>query len=634
MYPSITSLLACCLSLCSVAQSVAIDNRAYESADTQAYYNVKGSDHAKRAKSLSADGYQIVSLSTYGSPPHVKYAAVWSQREGNPFEIIHGANKTAYDSWLESWKAKGYVSTQVSATGPGGKAVFAGVVEKTTAVANWIQVCDLTNPWGFENSTDGIDMAIKGFRMYGTPSDRRYCVLGHENVGNQQSTIFYTTSFYTADYSALFQSETQKRFWRPSKLWVSEDHIITPQFVDTDVGRWAAVDDLTAAELAKEIKKQKQNGLVPVELQGGGDGKDARFAAIFVEHHVPSPRKWTAKGSVKGFKDNTAARTRMDGIMKTWMQKTGVRQAQVAVAQNGSIVAERSYTWAESNRAVVKPDDIFLLASLSKMFVHAAIYNLIEAGSLNYSTQVYPLLGYTPVDARADNITIRHLLEHTGGYDRDQSGDPTLRFRDIAIEQSNGTRAADVRDLIEYMVARPLDFTPGEGYGYSNYGSTLLGYIASNVTNTPYLEFLKKKILNGLNVQLYRTAAETHAKDRIVQESKYTGLDPVHPLSSEQVPGPHGGDGAIKEATLGAFSLAASASTIAKFIGSHAVWGEGGRSQGSRDGSLVGARAYSESRSTLDWAVTLNTREYGDEQEFNDLVYYQMPSFVDDAQVA
>lgn len=568
MYPSFTSLLTCCLSICSVVQAAVIDDRAYASASNiQSYYNVKGSDHAKKAKALSADGYQIISLSTYGSPPDVKYAAVWSQQEGNPFEIIYNANKTAYDSWFDSWKAKGYVSTQISATGPAGKAVFAGVMEKAN-VTNWAQVCDMPNPWGYENSTGGIDMTVKGFRMYGTPSDRRYCVLGHENVGNQLSTIFYTASF-GIDYPEIFRSETQKRFWRPSRLFLSEDHIITPQFVDTDVGKWVAKEDLTAAELAKEIKNQKLKGLSPIDLQGGGDGNDSRFVVIFVEHAVPSSRKWTAKGTVKGFKDSVGARDGMDSVMKTWMQKNGVRQAQVAMAINGSVIAERSYTWAESNRAVVKPDDRFLLASVSKMFVYAAIYNLVEAGRLNYSTPVYSLLGYTPTDARAENITIQHLLDHAGGYDRDQSGDPSFMFRDIAIAQSNGTRPADTRDFIEYMIKKTLDFTPGEGYSYSNYGNTLLGYVVTNITNTPYMDFLKKNILNGLDVQLYKTAADAHANDRIIQESKYTGFDPVHPLSEKKVPGPFGGDGAIKEANIAAFSLAASANTIARFIGTH-----------------------------------------------------------------
>lgn len=66
-----------------------------------------------------------------------------------------------------------------------------------------------------------------------------------------------------------------------------------------------------------------------------------------------------------------------------------------------------------------------------------------------------------------------------------------------------------------------------------------------------------------------------------------------------------------------------------------AVWGVGGRAMyNSRDGSLVGARTFAESRSDVDWALTLNTREYASEDEFNDLRYYKIPFLFDDFPLA
>ncbi|WYZ40778.1 hypothetical protein EsH8_IV_001119 [Colletotrichum jinshuiense] len=632
---SFLGLLASGLSVCSVALAAPAE-RAFtnsSSADVQTYFNLDGSAHGEKAKSLTADGYRMISLSAYGTAPNANYAAVWVRREGSPFEVIYDADEATYNDWFESWKSKGYVSTHISATGPAGSAVFAGVMEKAS-VANWAQVCDLTSPWGYENATAGIDMFVKDFRMYGTPSDRRYCILGHENVGNQLSTIFYTTN-YSIEYSETYESEIAKPFWRPSRLFVSDDHVITPQFVDTSVGKWVAKDSLSAAELSAEIEAQKQQGLVPIDLHGGVSGNDIRFAVIFAESDIPEARKWAATGSFTGFKDNDAATAAFDSTMKTWMQKNGVRQAQIAVALNGSTLAERSFTWAESNRAVVQPDDIFLLASVSKIFVYAAITNLIEAGKLNYSTPVYPLLGYQPSDERANDITVNHLLDHTSGYSRDRSGDPGFLFREISMSLFNGSRPATLPDVIEYQVARPLDFAPGSDYAYSNYGTMLLSYIVSNVTATPYLDFLKENVFGDLNVQLYETAAEKHANDRIVAESQYTGYDPREPRTYRRVPGPFGGDGAIKEECMGAFSFAASASTIARFIGTHAVSGTGGRAPYSeRDGTLVGARTFASSRPDFDWALTINTREYISEAEFDDLRYWKIPFLFEDYTVA
>jgi CubicO group peptidase (beta-lactamase class C family) len=62
-----------------------------------------------------------------------------------------------------------------------------------------------------------------------------------------------------------------------------------------------------------------------------------------------------------------------------------------------------------------------------------------------------------------------------------------------------GNRTATVRDVIEYMLTQPLQFTPGEKKVYSNYGLMLLGYLVSNVTGMPYMDFLEKNILQGLD---------------------------------------------------------------------------------------------------------------------------------------
>lgn len=108
--------------------------------------------------------------------------------------------------------------------------------------------------------------------------------------------------------------------------------------------------------------------------------------------------------------------------------------------------------------------------------------------------------------------------------------------------------------------------------------------------------------MDGLDVQLYETAAKKHADERIVQESKFTGYDPTAPETTRLVPGPYGGDGAIKEECASSFSLAASASTIARFIGKHAVLGTGGRAMyAQRDESLAGVRTFASSVPNPRW---------------------------------
>jgi CubicO group peptidase (beta-lactamase class C family) len=132
-----------------------------------------------------------------------------------------------------------------------------------------------------------------------------------------------------------------------------------------------------------------------------------------------------------------------------------------------------------------------------------------------------------------------------------------------------GSRTATIKDVIDWVIGRPLDFAPDASYAYSNYGTMVLSYIVEKVSGMEYLEFLQKNLLNGLDIALYKDGAAAHASDRISQETRVIGYDALHPLSNQRISGVYGGGGDIKKQTMGAFSLAGSASSIAKFVGSH-----------------------------------------------------------------
>ncbi|KAK2054104.1 penicillin-binding protein [Colletotrichum caudatum] len=558
--------------------------------EVQSYFDVDGAAHATKSKKLQADGY------------------LWVKRQGKRQIMISNVNYKTYYIWLRWWAGWGYVPRLVSAVGPrGGGAKFAAVMEKGFS-GKFKHLCNLATPEVLHWASD-TSYVVKDFSTYGTPNDRRYCLVAHENVGNEMETIFYSTEG-PSEFSEIYKAELKKPFWRPVHLFVGDDQRITPQFANNWVGEWEAKTDLTARQLDAEIKSHQRKGrLYPIHIDGTGTGINARFAVIFAETDIPEDRKWTVTGKEGGRKMTK----QIDSIMKSWMQFNGVRQAQVAAARDGEIFMERGYTWAESNRAIVQPDDVFLLASLSKMFTHAAIHNLIQAEKLNYSTLVYDLLDFkNPKDPRALNTTIQHLLNHSTGYNRSISNDTAFRFRDAAALLHDNKRPANLSDMIEYQLTKPLDFEPGANFSYSNYGMMVLGYVVSKVTQQPFLDFLHKNVLEGLDVRIYETAAEKHVNDRIIQETRFTGLDATHPESLEKVPSVFGGDGSIKEHCDATFSLAASASTIAKFIGKHAVRGTGKRNTKlPRQGTLPGARSYAiSSPSGIDWAVVINTREF------------------------
>lgn len=445
-------------------------------------------------------------------------------------------------------------------------------MEKSTIA--WEQKCNLS-PSEFQTFLDesnGQKMIVKGFDEYGTfqnPADRKYCGLRHANTANDK-----WTSWYDMDYPAyqnIFNAETQKRFWRPAYVTISEDHLVTALFTDRSLGNggWFTKHGIAGTQLESEIQTRKAQGYYPIHIQGGGPGQGpfTQYAVIFAKQDQWSDRSWAATGG-NGLAASNVVNT-FDVIMKTFMQKNGVRQGQFSVGRAGAIQLQRGYTWAESDRSITTPNDRFLLASVSKMFVAAAITRLYATGQLQPDTLVYAKLGYNaPTDARAKKITVQQLIEHRGGYDRTISPDPVFMFREIAAARG-GSQPASMKDMVEWMLKKQLDFEPGSREAYSNYGYVLLSYLVEKVAGVPYYTYLRNEVLGGLDVGTYVTAGSAHVNDPIVQESFKLGASAANPTANALVPNVYGGDNMYKETCLGPSSMTASASTVVRFIATH-----------------------------------------------------------------
>ena len=430
-----------------------------------------------------------------------------------------------------------------------------------------------------------------------------------------------------------------KPYWHPNYVTESEDFKVTATFGDRYISpSFLARHGLSPSDLSAEFQNQKAQGRYLIHLSGAGSGTNARFIGIWAENDQPEARTWRATGTATGFRDNTAALLNVDNVVQSFMQAQGVRQAQVSIGKSGKILLERAYSWSEPDRTTTQPEYRFLLASVSKMFCEATIQNLYDSTTLSPGDKVFPKLGYTstPADIRINEITVQELLDHTGGFNQDFTQDAVFLMRDIARARG-GTIPADMKDITDFIYTRRLDYDPGilactdpdtgaRSYCYSNQGYIILAALVEIVSGKTYMDFIKGSILDGLDVQLWTTAAPDHASDPISQENILTGPSALQPQSDALVASIFGGDGMVKKAAIGPSSLASSASTLVKFLAKHAAWGNGPRSPGSsRNGRMSGVRTYVESRGDgLDWAFTVNTDEFTD--NWTDTMFWNVAS--------
>jgi N-acyl-D-amino-acid deacylase len=200
-----------------------------------------------------------------------------------------------------------------------------------------------------------------------------------------------------------------------------------------------------------------------------------------------------------------------DKLMLSFIQEHDVPGAVLAIGRNGRIVYERGFGYANlETHQPMEPGALFRICSIAKPFTATAILQLQAEGKLSLDDHPFEMLGLSPhlenggeMDPRLRQITIRELLHHTGGFDRDKSFDPM--FRPVQIARALGVRPpAGPREIIRYMMGKPLDFDPGTGEAYSNFGYCVLGRVIEKISGQNYVDYVEEHELHPLGIQRMR----------------------------------------------------------------------------------------------------------------------------------
>ena len=160
------------------------------------------------------------------------------------------------------------------------------------------------------------------------------------------------------------------------------------------------------------------------------------------------------------------------------------------VAKNGTILLNKGYGYRNAADKVMNNEEsIFQLGSITKQFTAAVILKLQEEQKLKVTDK---LSKFFPDYPKGDSITIKQLLTHTSGI-YSYTNDGNFMANEITKNKSREEMMALFKD-------KPLDFSPGTGWNYSNSGYSLLGYIIEVVTKKSYEEAVRKYIFTPLHM--------------------------------------------------------------------------------------------------------------------------------------
>ncbi|MFM7544438.1 MAG: serine hydrolase [Ignavibacteria bacterium] len=199
---------------------------------------------------------------------------------------------------------------------------------------------------------------------------------------------------------------------------------------------------------------------------------------------------------------------RFDTAMLNLMATYNVPGGQLAITYRGRLVYNRGFGFANTaTQDSVYPDDIFRIASVSKPVTSLACMKLFEQGLLSLDAKVFGSGGILNdkiyqniLDPLDTNITVRMLLQHSGGWNRNISGDPMVDAYNIATTMGVSSPPSP-SVVIQYMLShKMLDFSPGTQSQYSNFGFCVLGRVIEKITGQTYENYVYNNILLPLGI--------------------------------------------------------------------------------------------------------------------------------------
>jgi CubicO group peptidase (beta-lactamase class C family) len=183
----------------------------------------------------------------------------------------------------------------------------------------------------------------------------------------------------------------------------------------------------------------------------------------------------------------------------TWLEAQ--RAYEEIPGVSAAIVYDQDVLWIGAygladiaRRAPARPDTIYSICSISKLFTSIAVMQQRDAGRLRLDDPVrrhLPWFDLRVTAPEAGDITIEGLLTHASGLPRESDHPywtgPSFEFP---------TREAIVAGLKNQETVYPAETY----FQYSNLGLTLAGEVAAAAAGQPYAAYVKARILDPLGL--------------------------------------------------------------------------------------------------------------------------------------
>lgn len=234
------------------------------------------------------------------------------------------------------------------------------------------------------------------------------------------------------------------------------------------------------------------------------------------------------------------AATKAQNLIKFY----GVSNVQYALIKDGTIMVTGGAGYSDrANRKTVKDNNLYCIASISKVYTTAAVMQLVDQGKINLDSPVTTYIPeFTMKDARYKNITVRMLLNHSAGL-------MGSSFNNALLLNDSDQYATD--HLLASLKTQRLQADPGAYSVYCNDGFTLAELVVERVSGQSFTTYIKQHFADPLSLSSTKTPLDKFSRSLLAKtyaNSKTTKADPPEFFN-----------------TIGAGGLYASASDVCRF---------------------------------------------------------------------
>lgn len=235
-------------------------------------------------------------------------------------------------------------------------------------------------------------------------------------------------------------------------------------------------------------------------------------------------------------------------FMQDYLEATGTTAATLEIRnKNGGTLLRQGYGWLDAAATQTTPPTAMLrLSSITKSFTHLAINQLVAAGAISIEAKAFCLNGETPSgtgclfsadpaggdgihDPRAEDITLRHLVDHSAGWDEtttDENGVTNMNDSVRIAELLSVPNPPTNHEMVNYQLDQPLEYDPGTQSHYLAFGYMALAEIIEHFSGLPYMEYIYRNITDPQGIPRSDVDfAQELVENRNQREPNYVSTD-------------------------------------------------------------------------------------------------------------